>query len=359
MPGKHVIRRTVTQAQHALVHDVKLEFKSSMRDGSRIGPSWRDVAGRYWYESDGDEGVDCEVIDPTGRIRVTVGLDSSKGIRKSKLRNLADNGGQQGFIGSGAGELDSPQMPGRILFLSHFRNHSAQIRQSFSFEGWEVIDGHNCLRMSYEIIHGLPADRCVRQRFWIDLERGAHPLRMELSRGGKVQSRLAEIELARFSMGQSAFVWLPIRGVQTHHVVLDSKPLPNQPRSLKLIPEPASVEETSFESVAVNGGLSDEQKSVLFERGTHVRDEFLRVTYSYGQPADSAWKMVNLTPDEAELVIDSGIEEAEEQVQRTGTGRQTRKAWAATPQALAIVLGGLSLLVLMLAFWMRINRRLV
>jgi hypothetical protein len=80
--------------------------------------------------------------------------------------------------------------------------------------GWETIDGHRCLKVQLDLSPG-PADpKKSKYRLWVDLERGAWPLRIEhLIHPPAIASRTHSIELQSYLTPSGKSVWLPVAGV--------------------------------------------------------------------------------------------------------------------------------------------------
>jgi len=136
------------------------------------------------------------------------------GERLETLELVPDRDSSRGRIrvgeGSGA-SLARPESPHRILFLWYFREFDA-MGQNFKDLGWEDIDGHRCLKIQADAYKGLTANSLI-MRFWIDMERGGHPLKVEQFDKSKLRTRAHGIKLARFKLSAGEDVWLPVRGV--------------------------------------------------------------------------------------------------------------------------------------------------
>ena len=78
----------------------------------------------------------------------------------------------------------------------------------------EVIDGHRCLRVQLNYLPALKVAFGPKVRFWIDLARGGHPLRVEFHSGPRFVGLIRDILLGRFKLPGGGEVWLPIQGVR-------------------------------------------------------------------------------------------------------------------------------------------------
>jgi hypothetical protein len=85
----------------------------------------------------------------------------------------------------------------------------------YRFLGWEDVGGHHCLKVQFDEVYGLPDGIAERPtvRYWIDLERGGHPLKVEFRRGDKIRMRTAKIELEQVTGSDGRDYWFPVRGV--------------------------------------------------------------------------------------------------------------------------------------------------
>lgn len=114
----------------------------------------------------------------------------------------------------GPGTLNRPSSPERINYYWYFKTMVDARWRGYEFLGWENVDGRRCLKVQFDEIWGMndhsPDRRVVR--FWIDLERGGHPLRVEFRDVKGVRMRAVGIELASFADAEGKPRWLPVRG---------------------------------------------------------------------------------------------------------------------------------------------------
>lgn len=111
----------------------------------------------------------------------------------------------------GPGLLDRPCSPERILFFWFFKE-AVFDRYRFEDRGWEDVEGHPCRKVSFHVDVG-PAHARREEVFWIDLERGGHPLRMDVLQGGQLASRTHSIRLEQTHPSDGAVFWLPRSGI--------------------------------------------------------------------------------------------------------------------------------------------------
>ncbi len=171
------------------------------------------------------------------------------------------------------GALDMPESPQRIL---QFINLLGQSDRPFPSEKWETIDGVNCLVLFLDLAPKAPADRKPTFRYWIDLKRGGHPLKVEHYQGPDLVARVHSIQLEQVKTEQGETVWLPSSGIyesfgwngtyhdqpvirETYHVVRETarvnQKLPDRVFSLRWDPDgtaPRALKELQreFETLA-------------------------------------------------------------------------------------------------------------
>jgi len=145
-------------------------------------------------------------------------LHSLKTLHQGKIEDLTVNPdsraiGKAKVTHGTSASLRDTGSPNYILFLWFFRpvieNPAAR---RYEYQGWEDIDGHKCLRAQFDYIVGYEGKNKPVIRFWIDMARGGHPLRVETYMGGKLMSRVGAIRLDRFALPSGGEVWLPTDG---------------------------------------------------------------------------------------------------------------------------------------------------
>ncbi len=167
------------------------------------------------------------------------------------------------------GALNQTGSPERILFYSYF-NSLDPAAMGYQFLGWEEIDGHRCLKIQLNVARNRPGQTL---QFWIDMERGGHPLRVDRLRGEKRSGRVEKIRLAQFPTQDGKQVWLPVYGENLSFMggigeYLDS---PTFRETYSLVDG----------TIQINRGLKDEQFSLDWKGGMpeteglkKLKDEF-------------------------------------------------------------------------------------
>jgi len=143
----------------------------------------------------------------------------------------------------GPGSLSLPPSPESYVQLAYFHGLDALGEFLYQFQGWEEVDGHPCLKVEINRTPRNPSS-AVRQ-YWIDMERGGHPLRMETYHGNTVTTSVEEIRLKRFQAEDGQDVWLPV------HATIKRFDIGGQPVS----------EETNYlvaGTIRINRGLPDD-----------------------------------------------------------------------------------------------------
>jgi hypothetical protein len=82
---------------------------------------------------------------------------------------------------------------------------------AFENLGWDDVDGHRCLKVKLGLLPGSKPSPNV-MIYWIDLDRGGHPLKIENYLNGKLLSRTERIELAKVSDVSGKNLWVPLKG---------------------------------------------------------------------------------------------------------------------------------------------------
>lgn len=101
---------------------------------------------------------------------------------------------------------------GRILFFWYLREIKDAKSLGYQFIGWEDVEGHRCLVVQFNMYADKSVEGDPVHRFWIDMERGAHPLKYELISGKDTEARVHRIVLESLPTEDKKQVWLPIRG---------------------------------------------------------------------------------------------------------------------------------------------------
>ena len=120
---------------------------------------------------------------------------------------------------AGPGRLNQSDSPERIFFHWFFKTKRDYGELAFEDQGWEEVDGHRCLRVQLDVFPAAQLSKQVTDRaymrFWIDLARGGHPLKVEYYNGfwyPGLNMRCHGIELGQVPLPDGRLVWFPVRG---------------------------------------------------------------------------------------------------------------------------------------------------
>lgn len=114
---------------------------------------------------------------------------------------------------------DRPKVPFRFFHRPMFR-----LKLSFSIPsegwpvpdrhyscmGWETIDDRRVLKVRLDLSRDPQPEPQDFSLYWIDLERGAHPVRFENYMNGRLRNRVDSIPLAQFPARGDREVWFPV-----------------------------------------------------------------------------------------------------------------------------------------------------
>ncbi|RUL88243.1 LolA-like protein [Tautonia sociabilis] len=195
-------------ADVSLVYEAVIEVRGPGQSADRD-----EIQGTYVYRSDGASVIDSFTHSSAAGAAFT---HRRYALLEGRLEETYDSPDLMGvplpvITGSGSGGvLNMPGSPHRILYLWYFAPSENLTMEGFENLGWEEIDGHRCLHVR---LQRHPGSRTTSISFWIDLERGGHPLRMEMHDDGKLLSRVDQIRLNSFNVNGTEY-WLPVHGVQ-------------------------------------------------------------------------------------------------------------------------------------------------
>ncbi len=163
----------------------------------------------------------------------------------------------------------------------------------------DQIDGRP-LKVVNVAFKGVPDS--LFNRYWIDLRRNGHVVRIE-SYSRKVMSGRLDIQLAPFKVG-GAEVWMPVSGESVGYAALvDGKPV-------------ITDRPTNLDRVYVLRGTMEFNKrpgpevfTIKYRPGTPISDNLRKLEYEFGQQQIGS----NPTKAETEKMLNEQLAEAEEQ----------------------------------------------
>ncbi len=313
------------ESRTGAVRDLEFTFEGRVepQHASMKGTRLR-LTGQYSYVQNEGHKLDFDTEQGDGVSHHIA--TATKG--NARTTRTTQGGGASGHVSRRqTAELNAPGLPGRMFFLNSFVEYGSQILETYENEGVEDIEGRRLLRVSFEQIPGLPQHRELRHTFWLDIERDWTPIRWTLTRGGRVELRSRVLEIQQFSDGAGASVWVPTSGQATSHLYRKNPPPPGEKQdpstTLAYSADPVVIEKILVHphSVKLNKNLGGDRLKVEFEKGEFVRDDIAGATYRVGQQQT---RLTGLTAAEAEALLNTGIDDAETQVDGLRAGSRSR-----------------------------------
>ena len=213
-------------AQHEIIRDFSMTYEGEMvwtgppdilkKPVDQFGQSFQGFD--FFRTQDGAELT--EVYSSPRTVPATVYI-RKKAYLKGKLETLTLSPDQKkvnlgvGIVTSkgGPGSLSGPNSPHVLIYHWYFTNMESPDEKGYRFDGWETIDDHPCVRVQFNTGRESGVSAKNFQRFWIDMDRGGHPLRVETYRNGKLSGRIDSIELREHSRENASAIWFPISAV--------------------------------------------------------------------------------------------------------------------------------------------------
>jgi hypothetical protein len=227
--------------------------------------------------------------------------------------------------GGGAGVLNFPTSPERILYLWYLQTLGDPDAYGYEFQGWEYVDGHRCLRAQLSVIAkrkwGTWRGDKPYIRLWIDVERGGHPLKVEFLRGSNLYMRSDKIQLGREALPDGTMAWFPLSG-ETNSFTTPSKTGGDEYHSSPVYRETYAVVDGS---VRLNQGLPDTYFTVDRKNATFADREMTRLK----QELDATPQPPPMRTDPASVKQRIGklLAEADRQSRRLEASSAARQAW--------------------------------
>ncbi len=193
---------------------------------------------------------------------------------KKELLSEGPYGSTGGEIGPNwAHAFDETGSLERIMPINAVRCFFQDRNYETKSEGVETVDGHPCYKLSVrstqEVMKKFGGSSSVIAVYWFDLERGAHPLKIDwyVNRTA-IHSRVVEVVLQRFKLLERQ-IWLPVQG------------------KYQLFDEDGSVGWTEYYQVLQSSvtirELPADRFTAKFKPGTRITDQLRRARYELGQ----------------------------------------------------------------------------
>jgi hypothetical protein len=148
-------------------------------------------------------------------------------------------------------------------------------KKSMIHEGTQEIDGHPCEIVSFLLGPGydqnVVTDKLIVIRYFLDMKRGAMPIRFENWRNGEMTERTIDIVLEKFEAEDKKSIWLPISARHEFLTVAsDREQFPD-----RKLGTPFSVEtfEIRKESIRINSGIKDDRFVLRYPDGAMITEK--------------------------------------------------------------------------------------
>ncbi len=248
--------------------DVSFLFESTMDyvETSRVRGKSADTlrqtdSGVYAFRSDGATLLDTFTAHPNENGLVVHTIHAMLGDKHESVSKPVDQGPidlKQGVRVEKRvpGALTRSGWPETIVTLYYFQTLGKLDPEGYEFMGWEEVDGRRCLKV--QIAFGSPKS-VAKTRYWLDLERGGHPLRIEYRVSDQLKFRTDKIVLAQieYDNGKKK-AWFPMKGESNTFIGNEGT-----------VDHPVWHETYSINdgSVRINQGLKDSQFTLDWKGG--------------------------------------------------------------------------------------------
>lgn len=199
-------------------------------------------------------------------------------------------------------------------------------------EGWEVVDGHNCLKVRASV---LTTDKDVdkerdKRYYWLDLDRNGQALKVEYYNGGQLQGVIDRVRLEEFDLPGGGTYWLPVYSRQRSFAL-----------GLNILENPVTERTVSMVagSELFNLNLPDAVFSVLRDSAYPTPKELQGVEASvkagplaskFGAQAALQPPRYRTDPVSVRKRIEDGLAEADRQSKELEASSPAREAWSGT-----------------------------
>lgn len=196
---------------------------------------------------------------------------------RSEVFSRNDASGSQGgkIVASHPEQFVFPGSYGRIFLISKLKGLLQDSRNHFTLEPSQMFNKRSCEVVSLVRGEGTLAEV---SHYWIDLERGGHPIKMEIYRDGKLSSRTV-VRLDAFANPGKEDVWIPVSGI------CESFRGTTKETADDFYSYPSNVEEMEVvrTTVVFEKSTSDDKFKIKFNRGTFISDQLRGAEYEFGQ----------------------------------------------------------------------------
>jgi hypothetical protein len=204
---------------HSKYRDVSFLYEGGFR---YVGPSnmidvdpasvGYDFQGTYIFRADGAVRQELYRRGLAGDhiiIRNDLAMLNGKGQKQSVSADFKDPGGPPKEFDGIPAMFFMTGSAKRMFFSWFFDALTDPAEQGYEFLGWQDLDGHACLCVQLNSVPGSKKADYYHYRFWIDMERGGHPLRVEMVAGAAVRLRVDRIRIDRLVPQRGEETWMP------------------------------------------------------------------------------------------------------------------------------------------------------
>jgi hypothetical protein len=104
--------------------------------------------------------------------------------------------------------LAIPGTPLHLLYTWFFQTLDASEISGYKSHGYEEIDGTRCLHVELDTFANIKTRRPQKTHYWIAIQRGGHPVRVESFQDGRLAARVS-IRVENVESAGGSLVWLP------------------------------------------------------------------------------------------------------------------------------------------------------
>ncbi len=177
--------------------------------------------GNYIWRSDGSILNDVYVrFNRQDMLHVSAALFGGKVVRLARIPDNRYPPSVKEFPPTGFAIGSDEPTPHHLIWFWYYDMLKDPKALKYQDLGWDVVDGRRCLKVELDLSVVPEGRNNSRYRFWLDLERGAQPLRVDwLVFPPKVSSTVHSIALESFPISAEKQVWLPVSAVEDTFVV--------------------------------------------------------------------------------------------------------------------------------------------
>lgn len=333
---------------HGAIQDVSLVYEGELH---YVGPA--DLLGRgsattnqffqgaYVYRADGAALLEFfrRDLDKDGLFQhESFAILGAKMEALSKIPDLAAQFNrprvtQSKTASTNLGAINKTGSPQRILYTWYFNQLVDPQGYGYECQGWEEVDGQKCLRVQLNVVKQTSNPRKPTIRFWIDMDRGGHPLKVEDLSGSDVRMRTDRIELERQPLADGRSLWLPVRGVtETFQYSGGFHKTPLYRETYSVIND----------TIRINQGLADSLFTVAQTSKLPSTDYLRRLRKDFDRPPPPPPRRDAAGVKER---LDKTLAEADEQAKRIEASSTARAGWSTTllVQAALVAIGVVAL----------------